>query len=108
MGTRAIARERSAGAREARARTLRLETGEILLISIPLRRQPLGRLTSAERAVARRAAAGESNRTIAEARGCSQRTVANQLAAIFEKLGVRSRAELASNLVDMALEEEAK
>jgi len=108
MGTRVIGQVESSGQREARARTLRLETGEILLISIRLRPQPPSRLTSAERAVALRAAAGESNQAIAQARGCSQRTVANQLAAIFEKLGVRSRAELASSLVDVALQGEEK
>jgi DNA-binding CsgD family transcriptional regulator len=85
-----------------------LEIGEIVLISVPLSRQPPSELTDAEREVARRAAAGDSNVAIARARGSSHRTVANQLAAIFAKLGVRSRAELASRLAEVALEKEAK
>jgi len=92
----------------ARARALRLEIGEIVLVSVPLNRQAPRELTSAEQAVARRAAAGQSNGAIARSRGSSQRTVANQLAAIYEKLGVRSRAELATFLAQVALDEEAK
>jgi DNA-binding CsgD family transcriptional regulator len=37
---------------------------------------------------------GASNQDIARTRGVSVRTVANQLAAVYRKLGVRSRAEL--------------
>jgi DNA-binding CsgD family transcriptional regulator len=37
---------------------------------------------------------GQSNAAIAKARGTHVRTVANQLAALFRKLGVASRAEL--------------
>ena len=55
----------------------------------------LARLTKAERAVALLAAEGQHNREIARRRGSSERTVANQLASIFKKLGVASRAELA-------------
>ncbi|HEY1953967.1 MAG TPA: helix-turn-helix transcriptional regulator, partial [Polyangiaceae bacterium] len=55
-------------------------------------------LTRAERAVARRVARGESNAEIARARGSSPRTVANQVAQIFRKLGVASRAELGARL----------
>ncbi|MCC6522152.1 MAG: helix-turn-helix transcriptional regulator [Polyangiaceae bacterium] len=51
-------------------------------------------LTLAERCVAAAAAEGHSNREIARARGVAERTVANQLAATFVKLGVGSRAEL--------------
>lgn len=52
-------------------------------------------LSPAERAVVERAARGESNRQIAEARGTSPHTVANQLRAVFSRLGVSSRTELA-------------
>ncbi|MBI4950453.1 MAG: response regulator transcription factor [Myxococcales bacterium] len=56
----------------------------------PLPRRPLrprtGRCATA--------AEGRSNREIARARGGAERTVANQLAATFVKLGVGSRAEL--------------
>ncbi|MBI5481660.1 MAG: helix-turn-helix transcriptional regulator [Deltaproteobacteria bacterium] len=53
-------------------------------------------LTLAEREVAAAAVAGKSNQEIAAARGVSTRTVANQLAAVYRKLGINSRAELAA------------
>jgi DNA-binding CsgD family transcriptional regulator len=52
------------------------------------------RLTAAERAVTRALVTGRSNAEIAALRGVSVRTVANQLASIYEKLGVGSRLEL--------------
>ncbi len=52
-------------------------------------------LTEAERAVAHAAGDGKSNAAIAAGRGVSQRTVANQMAAILKKLGLRSRLDLA-------------
>ena len=51
-------------------------------------------LTLAERDVLRGILRGESNATIAERRGTKTGTVANQVAALFRRLGVRSRAEL--------------
>src|SRR5687767_5833010 len=51
-------------------------------------------LTASEQAVAWMLLRGMSNRQIASARERSVRTVANQVASIFQKLGVRSRAEL--------------
>ncbi|MBI5489161.1 MAG: helix-turn-helix transcriptional regulator [Deltaproteobacteria bacterium] len=51
-------------------------------------------LTAMERVVAGAVVAGRSNREIAEARGTSVHTVANQLAAVYRKLGIGSRAEL--------------
>jgi DNA-binding NarL/FixJ family response regulator len=51
-------------------------------------------LSRAERQVALDAASGLSNRAIAARRGTSIRTIANQLASIYRKLGVSSRAEL--------------
>jgi len=51
-------------------------------------------LTDAEREVAERVVAGESNARIAAARGSTVRTVTNQLTSIFRKLQVRSRGEL--------------
>ena len=53
-----------------------------------------GRLTPAEREVARLIAAGTSNVEIARRRRSSPRTVANQAATIFRKLGVTSRLGL--------------
>lgn len=53
-------------------------------------------LSEAERAVAELVLSGRTNRDIAMARGTSVRTIANQVNAIFSKLGVRSRRMLAS------------
>ena len=51
-------------------------------------------LTDAERAVARLALEGHTNVAIAGQRGSSPRTVANQLASAYQKLGVSSRRQL--------------
>ena len=51
-------------------------------------------LTPTERHVATLVIRGQSTAAIARARGTSPRTIANQLAAIYAKLGVRSRREL--------------
>lgn len=51
-------------------------------------------LTAAEREIARHLARGESAAAISRARGASVRTVNNQIAALFRKVGVASRAEL--------------
>jgi DNA-binding CsgD family transcriptional regulator len=69
----------------------------MLLIDLPapaLAGDHFAHLTDAERDVALRVVRGESNAAIAKARGTHVRTVANQLAALFRKLGVASRAEL--------------
>jgi DNA-binding CsgD family transcriptional regulator len=51
-------------------------------------------LTGAEREVLMLLLAGRSNREIARTRATSERTTANQIASIFRKLDVHSRAEL--------------
>jgi DNA-binding CsgD family transcriptional regulator len=51
-------------------------------------------VTAAERVVLGLAVAGLSNWEIAATRRVSPHTVANQLASVFRKLGVRSRLEL--------------
>ncbi len=51
-------------------------------------------LSPAEREVAAALLRGATNAEIAERRGVAKRTVTKQVAAIFEKLGVRSRREL--------------
>jgi DNA-binding NarL/FixJ family response regulator len=53
-------------------------------------------LSRSENAVATLLLTGASNAQIAAARAKSARTVANQIASIFRKLGVRSRGELAA------------
>ncbi|MGE0646075.1 MAG: LuxR C-terminal-related transcriptional regulator [Nitrospira sp.] len=55
-------------------------------------------LTDAERAVLAALLAGSTNRDIAQRRNCSAHTVANQVQAIFRKVGVHSRSELAVRL----------
>jgi DNA-binding CsgD family transcriptional regulator len=60
--------------------------------------------TRAEIGVAVLAAAGLSNAEIASRRGVSARTIANQLARVFECARVSSRAELAAQLQAHALD----
>ncbi|TXD35304.1 helix-turn-helix transcriptional regulator [Lujinxingia vulgaris] len=55
-------------------------------------------LTEAERDVARQVYEGLSNEDIAARRETSSRTVANQLRAIYTKLGLNSREELVRRL----------
>lgn len=52
-------------------------------------------LTEREREIAKQAAKGYSNQAIAEALGITERTVRAHLTAIFEKLGVSDRLQLA-------------
>jgi ATP/maltotriose-dependent transcriptional regulator MalT len=58
------------------------------------RRAVLGELTEAEQRVARLAAAGRTNREIADTLYTSVRTVEGHLSHIYRKLGIRSRTEL--------------
>ena len=55
-------------------------------------------LTPSEACVAHLATAGVSNACIARLRRCSVNTVANQLAAVYRKLGVSGRRELGARL----------
>lgn len=74
--------------------------GETLLIGTHpiMDENQVAALTTAERAVLAALLAGSTNSDIARRRACSERTVANQVQAIFRKLGVRSRSELAARL----------
>ncbi len=78
--------------------------GETLLVlSFPIPPQDSfegASLSRSEADVARLAAEGLSNADIAARRGTSVRTVANQIASIFRKLGVSSRRELATRGAD--------
>ena len=58
--------------------------------------EPRSLLTRAEREVALLAAAGRSNREIAESLFISRKTVENYLHRAYEKLGVSGRDELAA------------
>jgi DNA-binding CsgD family transcriptional regulator len=68
---------------------------DLLVIELPSPCDEWDWLTKAEREIAELVLGGASNREMAEVRGCSVRTVANQLQSVFRKLGVASRAELA-------------
>jgi DNA-binding CsgD family transcriptional regulator len=69
--------------------------GERLLLHYP---RPPWRLpptlSGAERTVVRDILDGATQRDVARSRGTSQRTVANQMASVFRKIGVGSRVEL--------------
>lgn len=81
------------------ARRMTLLGDEHIVLSFPIETPEVpSTLTNAERAVALLVLEGSSDAQIAAARGVSKRTVANQIAAVFRKLGVRSRVELAARL----------
>jgi DNA-binding CsgD family transcriptional regulator len=74
---------------------------QLLTLGLRPRRQALSgpeALTPAERRTARMAAGGLSNRQIAQALFVSPKTVESQLSRAYEKLGIRTRAELAAAL----------
>jgi DNA-binding CsgD family transcriptional regulator len=75
---------------------LESDDGELAVLSFTLPGDGAINLSSAESDVARHILAGRSNSEIAAVRRCSARTVANQVASLFRKLGVRSRLELAT------------
>jgi DNA-binding CsgD family transcriptional regulator len=56
-------------------------------------------LSAAEREVLRGLLQGETNAQVAARRQTAVRTAANQVASIFRKIGVTSRAELAARLL---------
>jgi DNA-binding NarL/FixJ family response regulator len=62
-------------------------------------RSALQKLSASERDIAAALVRGDSNAEIARARGTSTNTVANQIRAMFEKLGVGSRAQLVAALL---------
>jgi len=71
---------------------------EAALVALSRQSDPegLAPLSAAERAVANGLLAGLSDADIARARNSSRRSVAKHAAALFHKLGVHSRAELAA------------
>ncbi len=68
----------------------------LVLIRLPEAdpRFPPGLLTATEQEVAREVFGGASNSEVAERRGVSVKTIANQLRSIYDKLGVTSRVEM--------------
>lgn len=77
-------------------RTYHVGAHEFAVISLPpLDLDLFDELSGAERDVVTLVVDGWTNRAIAEERGVSSRTVANQLASVYRKLDVNSRTELA-------------
>ena len=86
---------------ELLASRLSVAGAPLVLLSFPLRAGPkptppgaLPALTEAEGEVLAMVLRGASNAQVALRRGTSVRTVANQLASVYDKLGVRGRAAL--------------
>jgi DNA-binding NarL/FixJ family response regulator len=71
--------------------------------SLRLAREAFGGLTARERDVARRIAAGKSNRAIAEELVLGERTVESYVSNILDKLGFSSRAQIAGWAVSKGL-----
>jgi DNA-binding NarL/FixJ family response regulator len=86
--------------RGSRASRFVVRGEEFLVLSYGLGRMRLpSSLTDAEREVAGAFVRGSSMNDIARERGTSKNTVANQLRAIYAKLGATSRLDLARVLV---------
>jgi|SRR5450755_2762704 len=78
-----------------RATRFELAGDEYVVLSYPQTEHAApAALTSSEQAVFSALLSGQSNKQIAASRNRSLRTIANQVAAIFQKLDVGSRAEL--------------
>ena len=67
---------------------------ELVLFEFHAHLPQAAQFSRAELEVLERVAQGASNREIAMARGVSYRTIANQLASMYRKLGVNTREEL--------------
>ena len=70
----------------------------VVSFELPGKRLKAG-LTTVEAEVLRMTVEGMSHAEIANGRGTSRRTVANQLGAIFRKLGVSGRSALRARVV---------
>jgi DNA-binding CsgD family transcriptional regulator len=80
-----------------RACAVQIGAGRYVLVSFTRDGSQLPlRLTAAERQIAAALLSGLSNAAIGRLRGSSPRTVANQTASLYRKLGVHSRGELAA------------
>ena len=96
---------RRTGDERRRASSERRARGELLVCESPkgpvaLIGPSTAQLTAAELRTAALAASGRTSRAIADELGVSLRTVQNQLQRVYEKLGIRSRAELPEAMVD--------
>lgn len=73
-----------------------------------LRHRAPSELTESERRMAELAAAGMTNRQVAEAAFVSPKTVEANLARVYQKLGIRSRAELGARMSAWSRESETQ
>ena len=88
------------GGIRARLARFALSGAELVVGSLPEVEERLAaHLSGAERDVALELLRGRTNESIAQGRGTSESTVANQVASIFRKLGVSSRSELAASIM---------
>jgi non-specific serine/threonine protein kinase len=107
LGTAMSPEARRAAAREAQ--TLELDASLAYALRVlepplePSSPEPLDVLTPREREVARLVAQGLSNRQVAERLVLTEKTAANHLGRVFEKLGIRSRGQLAARAQDLGL-----
>ncbi len=76
-----------------------LASGQLLFVHALPPAPQLAQLARGEQEVLVLVLEGQSTASVAQARGTSPRTIANQIATIFRKLGVSSRAELAAKLI---------
>src|SRR5262249_52721967 len=91
--------ELGAGSREGALYGLRFGPDQLLVAGLPLRAiDALAELTTAEREVLADVLRGCSNGEIALLRRRAARTIVNQVAGVFAKLGVHSRRELVARL----------
>lgn len=74
-----------------------IEPGKVLFVH-PLPKHTIPGLTATEEEVLTLVLDGWDNASIAAARKTAARTVANQVASIFRKVGVSSRAELVAKI----------
>ncbi|HSC73576.1 MAG TPA: AAA family ATPase [Gaiellaceae bacterium] len=80
--------------------TLWAERARAELARVPVRRAP-SELTATEATIAELAASGLTNRLIAERIFVSPKTVESNLARVYRKLGIRSRAELGRAIAEL-------
>jgi DNA-binding NarL/FixJ family response regulator len=84
------------------------ERAQAEMARIGLRHRPADELTAGERRIAELAASGLTNRQVAEAAFVSPKTVEANLARVYRKLGIRSRAELGARMSSEAMSPDAR
>lgn len=86
----------------ARTSPLVSADGELEVVSVPRPTLKLAEaLSGAEREVTVRVVEGLDHEAIARMRGTSKRTIANQIAAAYRKLGISGRAELVNQVMEL-------